>query len=222
MKRSVLILAVVFTLGLAVSAQADPVFVGSRAGLAGNDHFDWGQFGPTYTIVPNPSTAISVGGVTATVSQAGGPFQRRDQGNGWDGNFAPGDHLLWTQGGGPITVFQFSTPVYAAGAQVQADFFGDFTAQISELDSHGNILFSFTTSGVSTSNGDNSAPFLGISSTTPIAGIEFSVLSATSSPTDFAINQLDISTVPEPSAIVTAALGISMLLGYRWRRRKLA
>jgi hypothetical protein len=46
----------------------------------------------------------------------------RQQGNGWAGNFAPNDFVLWTGGAnGPITI-SFASPVFGAGAQIQSNY----------------------------------------------------------------------------------------------------
>jgi hypothetical protein len=46
------------------------------------------------------------------------------------GNFAPGEELLWDHMIGPDITLTFATPVDAAGAAIQADYYGAFTAQI--------------------------------------------------------------------------------------------
>jgi MYXO-CTERM domain-containing protein len=210
-------------------AQAGLVLVTSRAGLGGNDTIDWGQLGATGATVPSPSNALSVGGLTFQVSQPGGNFERRDQGNGWNGNFAPGDHILWTEnfntgGGGPMTLR--GPGVSAIGTQIMADFFGAFVARISAFDSGGNSLGSFTEAGNSSSAANNSAIFIGVrSDSTPIARILLSLDSAVSSPNDFAINTVSldsrqVAATPEPPTIIGGALGALIGLGYAWRRRR--
>src|SRR5450432_739086 len=97
MKTGLLSLAGVLALGLAMPAQASVTLVTSRAGLAGDDSIDWSVLGGTFTRVSNPFSTSTVGSLGLTVSQSSGSFMRRDQGNGWSGNFNPGDALLWTQ-----------------------------------------------------------------------------------------------------------------------------
>ena len=84
---------------------------------------DWTtNYGPPFSSIPQDSIANSNGGNTAQVHFAGGANgERRDQGNGWGGNFAPGDELLWTAGdNGPLT-FTFGDTVSGVGANIQAD-----------------------------------------------------------------------------------------------------
>ena len=191
-------------LGLLLSGAqsfAAPVVVTSRAGLAGNDFVDWGGFGPEFTTVPNPSNISSnTATITATVSMPSEDFQRVDQSTGWAGNFASGDHLLWTvvPNNGPI-VITFDNPVKGAGAQIQTDFFGPFTATIHVYDASNTLIGSFNSAGNSTGDADNSAIFLGVMDTSPtIKRIEYSVISSAPPFNDFAINQLDLIDPSQP------------------------
>src|SRR5262249_56044605 len=133
-----------------------------------------------------------VGGLTASVSQATTGARRNDQGIGWGGNFAPGDLLYWTAGGGgsgPVTLDFGTQKLSAIGAQIQADYFGAFTAQLTAFDSNGVNLGSFTENGNSTSSADNSAIFIGLMSTSgDISKVVFAVTAATNNPGDFALN----------------------------------
>jgi hypothetical protein len=224
-------LAVVLLLAACASqAQAGLVLVTSRTALNGNDTIDWGQFGSTFTNVPNPSNFTTTGGLSGTVSKLqSGEFQRRDQGNGWGGNFTNGDRLLWTQdfNSSPNNIkLTFPHGISAGGAQIQADFFGAFTAQIQAFDTHGNPLGSFTENGTSNSNGDGSAIFIGVrDTTTPIGSIALSLTNAAFDPADFAINQFSLDSrvtsggVPEPSTLALLGLGLGGLAVRRWRRR---
>ncbi len=185
-------------------SSAAPVVVTSRAALAGNDFIDWGLFGPTSTTVTDPSNINSNNGViTATVSMpSGNDFLRVDQGSGWGGNFAAGDRLLWTNiDNGPM-VISFDKPVSAAGAQIQADFYGAFTATINVYDASNNLIGTFNFNGNSNGNADNSAIFLGAADTSPtIKRIEYSVVSSATPNDDFAVNQLDI--IDPPTTVPT-------------------
>ena len=205
----VLALAFSAVMTLVGQAQAGLSLVTSPADLNANDSVDWGVLGSTFTDVSNPFTVNSGGGVGLTVSQASGDFQLRQQGNGWSGNFNPGDNVLWTQGGGPMTIM-FSQALQGVGAQIQTDYYGAFTAQITVLDSLGNPIASFTEAGNSNSNGDGSAIFLGVTGG-GIYGITYSMVSGNQLG-DFAINTLGLNTqsVPEPSTFV---LGVIEALG---------
>ena len=214
---STLAFVVVFA-AIASQVQATPVFVDSRAALNGNDFIDWGAAGPEFTVLASPFTIPTNLGMTATVSTSNGTnLERRDQGSGWGGNFAPGDHLIWNQDAGGDIVVNFGMGVFGVGAQVQADFFGAFTGTISAFGEFGNLLGSFMFNGDSTSKGDNSAVFAGIlDDTADIFSVSFSLVDITGG-NNFAINQLDIAKggsqgVPESGATLPLlGLGIVAL-----------
>lgn len=234
----VTIAAVALQLVATSRAQAGFVLVTSSASLGGNDTIDWSVLGPSFTPITNPFSVTSTGGVTAGVSQLGSPnFERRDQGNGWGGNFAPGDPLLWSVGpNGPMTIdFANTTTVTAAGAQIQADFFGTFKGVVEALAADGTVLASFTANGISNGNGDNSAIFIGIQATggDSFDKIRFGVtdvvaIGQDSADQDFAIGQVDLqtvsnlNTVPAPAGAILFGLGMTSLGGFRLFRRKRA
>jgi hypothetical protein len=210
--RSILIAA-----GVAAFASVAPAHAGgitSRVGLT--DTIDWSQLGPTSTVLSSPQTVMSVDGVTVTVSSAGGVFERRDEGDGWSGIFTPGEALLWDQGVGPDITLTFGTPVSAAGATIQADFFGAYTAQITV-----NGAETFSVNGDNTGAEDGSAPFIGWSGG-PITTLQFELTSAADAPNDFAIGTVSLgtTTVPEPSTWAMMLLGFAGLgfAGYRSRK----
>ena len=198
----------VFLLGLCLLSmiagikitEGSPVLVTSRVALGGTDSVDWGVLGGAYTSISSPFIISSVGSVSVTVSQGSGlPFERRDQGVGWSGNFAPGDPLLWDKGNGPDITLDFgSNLVSAAGAQIQSNIYGGFVARITAYGPGLTFLGSFTETGTGTSDGDNSAIFIGISdSIATIQTIKFSL--DTDYWNDFAINQVDFTSDPEMS-----------------------
>jgi hypothetical protein len=218
--------------GFAV-CQAGIIPVTSRAALAANDYVDWGEIGaPGNSYVPNPLSVTSADGSTVMVTKPAEQFHFLVQAAPgqsfppyWGGNFAPGDNLLTTEGPGdatnpgPMTI-QFATPVYGAGAQIQTNDGGAFTARISALDNKGDILGYVTESGTSNGNRNGSAIFLGIlSDTANIAAVRFSIDQfPPGQDTDFAINRVGI-VVPEPSTLALFGIGALSLLAYAWRRR---
>lgn len=215
-------------LGLS-SAQAQTTLVTTRAGLAGNDFVDWGSLGSTNTNVVSPFNILSNNGVSLNVRDSGGTFQRRDQNNGWGGNFAAGDKLLWTAGAnGPVTI-ALGTLEAGIGAQVQQDNFGAFNAQLAVYGAGNVLLNTFNIAGNSSSAGDNSAIFVGAVSNDGSAIIDHIVY--TIGDNDFAINRLDLKSgsisnnaVPEPGALALIAgvgvSGASFAMSRLRRRRK--
>jgi hypothetical protein len=227
-------------------ARAD-MLITSRSGpggLNGTDHIDWGVLGPAtpgMATIPNPSILSSAGGVSFTISEGTGNFSRLDQGSApgvgpWYGNFAPGDHLLYSGGQsgypgggiGPLIIKSNGPLLIAAGAQIESNKPGPFTATITTFDAHGNPISTFTETGTSNELADNSAIFIGVLATTPFASVSFTTTVgnlANSDNNDFAINQFDftpVSSAPEPTSLTLLGMGIVGLVGYHWRKRKQA
>jgi hypothetical protein len=178
--------------------------VTSRTALAGTDSVNWGTLGSS-GVVANPFTILSTAGQSLTVSKKiTGEFSFE---TAFKVNFAPGDVLLDTEGppnaGGNgdnnITLNFGAKLVAAGGAQIASDVGGSFTAQVQALDANGHTLASFTEQGTTTTVLDNSAIFIGISSTSAsISQIAIS-LTKVSPPQNkalFAINKFDFRTSP--------------------------
>jgi hypothetical protein len=214
------------TLGLSSATRAGLVLVSTPADLNANDLVDWGQLGPDGTMSPSPTVVLSATGLAVTV--ATGDFTgllRLDEGAGWLGNFLPGEMLLTnnTATYNPLTI-TFASPVSGAGANIQRDLNGPFTATISAY--AGNLLLgTFTENGVSDTNEDGSAIFIGVKDTKcVITSVVFGLETADPPEpnSDFAINSLRISVVPEPGTLGPAGFAAVVGLGMAWRRRRVA
>ena len=198
-----------------------------------NDTIDWGQLGPSFTLLTTPENWTSTSALyTGQVGITGSPlgtqnFERRDEGNGWGGNFFPGEHLLWNEG----TQYQtgidfgvlFNQNVYGGGAQIQSDYFGPFTATLTAYQccsvSPGNLLGTVVMLGNSNGNADGSAIFISFLSNTPnVWFLNFNVVD------QFGGDSLSIGTVtlystPEPGSLLLLGSGALGLAGVI--RRKL-
>lgn len=222
MKKVLFLIGMFFVLCLATSAVAVPVLVTDRDSLAGTDFVDWGTLGVPYTTVSNPFDILSNGGVTVSVSKPfGSVFEEREQGNfgsSWFGNFAYGDHLLFTadhiNNNNPITLMNFDGEgVTAAGAQIQTSFYGDFTAAVQIFDEAGNSMGVFLENGNSTWNVDNSAIFIGVSNDVAFHSVAFSIVTAANFIGEYAINQFDFTSAPESTPIPNPEPATMLLLG---------
>ncbi|WP_280705032.1 VCBS domain-containing protein [Bradyrhizobium sp. BR13661] len=192
-KGSITVDGTVKLTGGAVIKGGSSVFA-PKGGSPATVEFNWGQLGTSFTVLGSPQQVVATDGRGGTVSSAGGVFQLRDQGSGWAGNFATGTHLLWDSGAGPDITIKFAAPVSSAGAQIQADYFGGFTAEIIAYDLGGNVIGTVSADGVSTSSGDGSAIFIDfVSSSADVAMVKFLLTSATYSPNDFAIGPVQFS-----------------------------
>ncbi len=222
--RSTLLLTASAAIALASAGvlSADTT-VGTTTRAGYNDSTNWGQLGACNQSVAPTFTATSAGGLTVTGSEASGHVEEDIQVapgcsyDGWNGNFAQGDNLLYTGaaysvGHGPVTL-GFSSAVSGAGLQIDSNAYGSFTATIDAYDG-ATLLGSFTENGVMNGNADNSAIFIGINDLTGpnITSIVIGETDSFATSGDYAVNQLSLltntSTVPEPSSV-----GMALLLG---------
>ncbi len=201
---------------LATSVQAQVTLVTTRNTLGSTDFVDWGSLGGELTSIASPFSINSNGGLSLTVSEFGPSFTRANEGGVWGGNFALGDHLLYTDvspsGNGPITIV-FASPVSAAGYQIETATGGVFLARLRAFDSSNTDIGTVTETGSSHGGSDNSAIFIGGKRLTP--DIKKIVISIDSSqfgdPARFSINRLDIRTTgtaaatPEPGGLALVA-----------------
>lgn len=205
--------------------------VSTRAALGANDVLDWAVAGPAFGTLTNPFSVTSNGGASVTVSQGAGTFRRMVQdtssmGSGhWQGNFAAGDSLLWTDttfggGTGPMDI-TFGAAVRGAGTQVMANVSGVFEGTVDAFDDSNNQIFHGTFSGLASNAQDNTAVFVGV--TSGAANIKRLRINAGSG--DFAVNKLSLvqdtaTTVPEPASLALALPGVLPIGLMVLRRRK--
>jgi hypothetical protein len=220
---SLLLAGAAVLVGAAAPSHAALTQKNSRALLGGNDFIDWAAAGAVNSTHVNPFIIISNDALQTTVSKpSSGPFERRNQGSGWNGNFAPGDALIWTRfTSGPL-MLEFANPVWGGGTQIQRNAFGAFTGTVEAFDSLNMSLGSFSLNGNSNNAGNNSAIFLGVlSDSANIKKLAFNV----DGEQDFALNQVDlvtqreVSPAPEPASMALLSMGALPLLR-RLRRRR--
>lgn len=229
MKRLFLAAAVAVAL-TAPFAEASIIGVTSRSALVSATTIDWSQLGPSGTSLSTPEswTAGAWSGEVGIEDAPGkvGDFARVDQGPYFTGNFAPNTPLLVNNGGytgtGNIAILFGSAPAAGAGAQIQGNWYGPFTATISAYDIHHNYLGSFTEIGLSDSNHDGSAIFIGLLSTSADIGlVTFHVLDGNDQ-NDFGIGPVTFTAapgeVPEPLSLALVAACLGTLAVFRRRR----
>lgn len=208
---------------LASAADATIItYVGTRSGLNALgpiDTVDWGTVADeTGSSVPSPyvrtSTPSSIT-TTAIIATGTSNFLIEVEGSFWDGNFSPGDVLLWTSFNSSPMALTFSIPIQGIGFQIQRADSGPFTASLTAFGA-GNVSFgTVTVNGTSSvGGGDNTAPFIGVYSN--LADIVSISLAVNGVSTDFAINQATLLTslnsIPEPGTFAMSGIGFLALI----------
>jgi hypothetical protein len=112
----------------------------------------------------------------------------------------------------------FDVGVNGAGAWIQTDYIGPFTATIELFDSSYQSLGTYTTTGLSTYNDPGNALFIGAFGSAPVWAAQFTAVGIGPYEPDFAIGTLKLSTVPEPSSLLllgSSALGLAGVIRRR-------
>jgi hypothetical protein len=195
----------------------------------GTDSVNWGQLPPWHTAIPNPFSFTTTNGVDGTGSYANPSNSAYQviQDSTWDGVFSHGDVLNWSDGAAALTL-DFDSGFTQIGAQIQAQAFGAFTAEI--CDDNDSVCFS--ENGISDIPGDRvSAIYIGIESATPITEVTFSLTYPVDTSNSFAINEVTlgggsgVSAVPAPeggSSFAFLLMSGACLCGtalFRFRKR---
>lgn len=198
----------------------------TRAALGGNDSVAWGTAADDFTFVASPYARTSVGGVGVSASTPGGTFAIFENGGvAFSSNFAPGDIVLDTFfNDGPISI-SFGSAVRGVGFNIAHEVFGSFVGTL-EFFGAGNVLFdTVVVNGNATVNQDDSAVFLGgTSSLRDIVRVDVSV-SQSGGSRALAINQMSLltsdpsnGTVPEPASLGLAGAALAAAVLARRRR----
>jgi hypothetical protein len=199
------------------------------------DSVDWcANFGCANTpfSLPSPSAFVSAGGVTGLVGNVGTlqPFQVFQQGTSWGGNFPDGMGVVYNGvssiGNTPADIATtFDVGVFGAGAYIQADHYGAFTATITLFDSNFQSLGSFSAQGDS-EDGGPTALFIGAYiGTADVYAAQFNVVDINGAD-DFGIGTLKLQNgqvgVPEPGTLMLlgpSALGLFGAIRRRMNRK---
>lgn len=198
--------------------------VGSTNAALFTDPVDWClQYGcaNNYTVFPTPQPFSSAAGNTGMVGLVGTGqgFYNLQEGVTWNGQFANGQGILYNGalfGNTPADfAATFDEGLYGAGAYVQSDYYGPFSATIQLFDSSYQLLGSFTTTGIS-GYGPGTALFIGAYDSTPdVWAVELGVVD------QFGINDiamgtmgLDVAPAPEPSTLLLLGSSLLGLLGF--------
>jgi hypothetical protein len=211
---------IVLTFFATTAAWADNVVVvTSKTAQGPNDFVLWSQLGADATLLGSSFSVTSGGGITVTgtltaanslVSVVCAASQCSWSGSG----FPAADSLLWTSdagnsGNGPVTLV-FGKAVSGAGAFIQANAPGQFTAQIQAFNG-ATLLGAFTV--ISDSAGD--ATYIGVQDQTAanITKVVFSLTACgpldSSGCTDFAMDMLNLNSGAAVATLSPRSLSFS-------------
>ena len=221
--------ALVFACSLVAPTLATASFVSDPAILNANDSIFWSQLGSSGSPIPGSFHAASLqgtgvvgsfgqnsGGTVAVVCPATNCNFASAPG------FAAGDSLLWTEdadgnGTGPLTL-SFASPVRGFGFYFQLTAPATFSAFL--------LKMAEANSAVETVTSDNAGDpiFVGaLDGQADITGLQVFGLTCTRlspgacSTSDFAIDTVSLTTVPEPRTVLSIVLAATLLIFQRAR-----
>lgn len=193
-----------------------------------NDYVDWCvQYGCFSGQFATPQPWTSQSGITGNVGLVGTfqGFYNLQQGTSWNGNFPNGMGLIYNGalfGNTPTGIAAtFDMGVHGAGAWIQSDYYGPFTATIELFDVNYLSLGTFSMAGVADGN-PGTALFIGGFDASGLADVwaaQFTVVDQFGID-DAAIGTLKLGTTPEPSSLLLFGSSALGLAGYIRRRFK--
>ena len=219
--------------GSATAADAQATLINSRSGIAGAT-LNWTTlFGAVPTTITNDAKATPVDGVTVMVNAANPAHVLNQEWGSWYGNFSPNDPVIYSEGG-PIE-FVFNEDIFAFGANIQSQNFGDFLASITIYDADDNQIGAFDKWGSSNNMNDGSAIFLGIGSDLGFRRIVMNTntwgvahneaifgekVAEQGGPQQIVLtDDVPVTVNPEPGTVALLAAGMAVL-GFGYRRRR--
>jgi hypothetical protein len=147
-------------------------------------------------------------------------FWNLQQGSSWNGNFPAGMGLVYNgaaAGNIPTSIaVTFDQANYGAGAYIQTNSYGPFTATVLLYDSDYLEIGSYSVGGTSDGN-VGTALFIGMIDSSPeVYAVAFLAYGTGTQEPDFAVGTLGIEngTIPEPASFLLmgpALLGLGML-----------
>jgi hypothetical protein len=205
--------------------------IGSTNSAQFSDMVDWCvQYDCTtgqQLATPQPWSSVGVNtGLVGLVNTQQGFFVLQ-QDTTWNGNFAHNMGLIYNGnafGNTPADIAAtFDQGLYGAGAWIQANYFGPFTASITLFDSSYLPLGTFTTSGTSDNN-VGTALFIGGYIYTPdVWAVQFDATGSGGNEPDFAIGTMGLQTTvtPEPTTLLLMGtlLGLHGIVRRRMARK---
>jgi hypothetical protein len=212
-------------LGAPKPANAAIVQAFTRAAISPNTLLDWGQLGPEFTSVPNPSPVSAPAAGPMTVSgTGGGSMERLDEGSGWNGIFSPGERLLFSSGANQPMILDFSNPVNGVAFGIQENFFGNYTGTLNVYAADDTTLLgTFNVAGNNTGGSTGLAPIIGAFDDTgafTIGRIDWSTTQVGDGTAGVSVNQVSLNATPEPGTLALSGLGMLGLIGYLRRRKQ--